>query len=67
MLVLWGTADGALGVELTRGTERFCAGGYELQRLEGCSHWVLEDHTTEALDAIGTFIGATPRTAGARE
>ena len=31
VLVIWGTEDGALGVELTRGTERFCAGGFTLK------------------------------------
>ena len=60
VLVLWGTEDGALSNDLTRGEERFCANGYTLKRLEGCSHWVLEDHADEALTAIGDFIGSVP-------
>ena len=56
VLVLWGTEDGALGVELTRGTERYCTGGYTLQLIEHCSHWVLEDATEEALRHIAAFL-----------
>ena len=41
-LLLWGTEDVALGVELTRGTERFVS-DLTIRYLPGVGHWVQQE------------------------
>jgi pimeloyl-ACP methyl ester carboxylesterase len=52
-LLLWGTEDVALGVELTRGTERYVK-DLTLRYLPGVGHWVQQ----EAPDEVNSLLEA---------
>ena len=55
VLHLWGDSDGALGTELTRGTEEYCK-DYELIVLRNASHWLQQDCVEDISEAIYKFI-----------
>ena len=55
VLQIWAANDGALGTELTQGTDRLCA-NYRLVVLEDCSHWIAEDAASEAVQLIADFL-----------
>jgi pimeloyl-ACP methyl ester carboxylesterase len=63
VLILWGTADAALGEELLRGTDAFCA-DLTVRRLEGCSHWAQQDFVEECVAEAARFCGVAPRPLG---
>jgi pimeloyl-ACP methyl ester carboxylesterase len=51
-LFLWGSQDQALGAVAATGTAEFVSGPYQFVRLEGCTHWLLE----EAPEPIATHL-----------
>ena len=52
VLIVWGEADAALGIETLDGTERFVA-DLTIRRLPGVSHWVQQ----EAPEAVNAVLG----------
>ena len=57
-LVLWGTRDVALGVELTRGMRRYFSGPFELRYIRGASHFVMEERPDVVNRALAEFLSA---------
>lgn len=55
VLHLWGDSDGALGTELTKGTEEYCK-NYELVVLRNASHWLQQDAVEEVAELLVNFI-----------
>lgn len=56
VLHLWGERDGALGQELTRGTDRYCS-DYRLIVIKNCSHWIQQDAVEECVGYLEEFVG----------
>ena len=57
-LMLWGTGDVALGVELTRGTREFIP-DLTLRYLEGVGHWVQQEAPEEVNRLIEGWLAGT--------
>ena len=43
-LVIWGKNDRALGVELTKGMEKYFTNSFEIKYIDHCSHWVQHEY-----------------------
>ena len=56
-LLLWGDRDPHLGVELTRGLERWVP-GIRVERFPAASHWLQHDEPDRVSDAILGFLDA---------
>ncbi len=56
-LVLWGTDDPALGIELTEGLDAWVP-GHQLRYFPGAGHWVQLDVAAEVNDEIAAFLTA---------
>jgi pimeloyl-ACP methyl ester carboxylesterase len=54
-LLIWGTADRALGQELTYGTERY-VGDLRVRYLNGVSHWVQQEAPAEVNAMLLPFV-----------
>lgn len=55
VLQVWSDCDGALGLELTRGTAALCT-DYRLVVLPNCSHWAAEDAPGEVVALLSEFL-----------
>lgn len=51
-LFVWGSADHALGELAARNTAEYVKGPYRFVRLEGRSHWLLEEAEGEVIDLL---------------
>lgn len=58
VLLLWGERDGALGVELTNGTERYVSGPYQLRLFPRNGHWSPNELVEETLPILREFLGS---------
>lgn len=58
-LLVWGDEDGALGGgdAAVAATAPFAAGEFAAAVIPRCSHWVMQDATLEALQAVAPFLG----------
>jgi pimeloyl-ACP methyl ester carboxylesterase len=57
-LMIWGTGDVALGVELTRGTREFIP-DFTLRYLDGVGHWVQQEAPEEVNRLIEGWLAGT--------
>jgi pimeloyl-ACP methyl ester carboxylesterase len=57
-LMLWGTGDVALGVELTRGTREFVP-DFTLRYLDGVGHWVQQEAPEEVNRLLEGWLAGT--------
>jgi pimeloyl-ACP methyl ester carboxylesterase len=63
VLLLWGSRDAFLGVELMQGTEKWIAQGKFTSKVySGCSHWVQQEpaYIEEVLSDVAAFLGSGP-------
>ena len=58
-LLLWGTEDVALGVELTRGTDRFVS-DLTVRYLPGVGHWVQQEAPAEVNEMLEAWLAGRP-------
>lgn len=56
-LLIWGVQDIALGVELTRGLEKWVP-NLTVRYIQDCGHWVQNEATDEVNAALLAFLGA---------
>lgn len=64
-LLVWGTADVALGSELTHGTEQYVP-DLTIHYIANCSHWVQQEQPALVNTAVATFLQQAQPTAPAR-
>lgn len=55
-LLIWGENDAALGVELTRGMDKYCR-DCSVKVIKNASHWVQQDAVTDVLTEMALFLG----------
>lgn len=56
VLLLWGERDGALGVELTEGTDHFVSGPYQLKLFPQNGHWSPNELVGETVPLLRDFL-----------
>ncbi|UAL10178.1 alpha/beta fold hydrolase [Caulobacter segnis] len=56
-LFVWGSADHALGPVAAAATADYVTGPYRFERLEGASHWLLEERVTEVAQFLLEHLG----------
>ena len=55
-LILWGSEDPALGVELTHGLAEWFAGELSIRYLPGVGHWTQQEAPEEVCEAMRAFL-----------
>ena len=59
VLLLWGERDGALGIELTEGTDRHVSGPYQLKLFPENGHWSPNELVEETVPILREFLAVS--------